>query len=479
MSLLRGAQAPGSTSFFDRSALLLILLPALSGCPTAGDPDPEPETPPEQASGPCSGAVEDATVGLTYCDERSEPGYTLFTPLYWPAVYLIDQAGSKVHEWVVEDGPGSTVALTDDGDMIRLWENTGVVHFGWTGEEIGRISLETDVGLNPHHSLTLLPNGNVLVVASEDIEPQVAEAAGWIDGAPFAPVKSDRIVELDLATGDVVWEWRLWDHLVQDYDPDKDGFGVVADNPQLVDVNGSPGWGWGESHVNSVAYNAELDQILVSALAMKELWIIDHSTTTEEAAGHTGGRSGKGGDLLWRWGNPEMYDANPDETGISSHMHAATWIPEGSPGAGNVLVFANGYGGEMSAVLEIETPVTADGDYVAEPSGTWGPVAPVWIYEADDLASSTGSSAQRLPGGNTLICEQLDGRFVEVTPDGDIVWEYINPVATDGPAPQGTVFNGYPFEFNAVFRVERLPLDHPAFAGRTLQPGPPLELPTR
>ena len=237
MSLLRGAQAPGSTSFFDRSALLLILLPALSGCPTAGDPDPEPETPPEQASGPCSGAVEDATVGLTYCDERSEPGYTLFTPLYWPAVYLIDQAGSKVHEWVVEDGPGSTVALTDDGDMVRLWENIGVVQFAWTGEESARVDLETDAGVNPHHSLTLLPNGNVLVVASEEIQPEEAAAAGWIGGAPFAPVKSDRIVELDLATGDVVWEWRLWDHLVQDYDSDKDGFGVVADNPQLVDIN--------------------------------------------------------------------------------------------------------------------------------------------------------------------------------------------------------------------------------------------------
>ena len=57
-------------------------------------------------------------------------------------------------------------------------------------------------------------------------------------------------------------------------------------------------------HTNGIDYNAEYDLIVLSVPRMNELWVIDHSTTTEEALGSTGGRWGKGGDLLWRWGNP-------------------------------------------------------------------------------------------------------------------------------------------------------------------------------
>src|SRR5262245_19636577 len=133
-------------------------------------------------------------------------------------------------------------------------------------------------------------------------------------------------------TGEVVWEWHLWDHLVQDHDPSKANYGNIAEHPELVDFNyyenpvgviasqkggvdklrsigyvGSstprnlsrinPDW----SHLNAVAYNPTLDQIVVTSLPFNEFWIIDHSTTKTEAAGHHGGRGGKGGDLLYRW----------------------------------------------------------------------------------------------------------------------------------------------------------------------------------
>jgi len=115
------------------------------------------------------------------------------------------------------------------------------------------------------------------------------------------------------------WEWDLWDHLVQDYDESKDNYGSVEENPQLMDVNfvvanprggsrnnsdetprGQKDW----THVNAISYNPELDQIMLSYNTMSELNVIDHSTTAEEAKGHTGGRCGKGGDFIYRFGNP-------------------------------------------------------------------------------------------------------------------------------------------------------------------------------
>ena len=97
-------------------------------------------------------------------------------------------------------------------------------------------------------------------------------------------------------------------------------YGVVGDHPELADFNyppsgggggGGPGGGSGGTdwlHLNSVNYNAELDQIVVSVHNTGEIWVIDHSTSMAEAAGHTGGNSGRGGDILFRWGNPQAYD---------------------------------------------------------------------------------------------------------------------------------------------------------------------------
>jgi hypothetical protein len=157
--------------------------------------------------------------------------------------------------------------------------------------------------------------------------------------------------------------------------------------------------------------------------------VIDHSTTTLEAAGHTGGNSGKGGDILYRWGNPVAYRAGTDEDQKFFQQHDVRWIKPGCPGEGNILVFNNGNGRpgtDYTTVDEIVTPVDEDGNYYLEPGSAYGPEEQIWIYDSDFFAFYVGG-AQRLPDGNTLICNAPSGEFIEVTPEKAIVWEYENP----------------------------------------------------
>ncbi|MFN2164837.1 MAG: aryl-sulfate sulfotransferase, partial [Anaerolineae bacterium] len=281
-----------------------------------------------------------------------------------------------------------------------------------------------------HHDIEPLPDGNVLMIAWEYKTEAEALAAGR-DPALLADSElwPDTVIEVDPDTDTIVWEWHVWDHLVQDYDAGRDNFGVVADHPELINLNyNAPGIPPGDAdwnHVNAVDYNVEFDQILLSVHNFSEIWVIDHSTTTAKAAGHSGGDSGQGGDLLYRWGNPAAYDAGDPSDQQLFAQHDARWIPAGYPGAGRILVFNNGTGrpgGNYSSVDEIVPPVDSAGHYTS-----YGPSAPAWTYRADnptDFYATNISGAQRLLDGSTLICDGPDGYFFQVTPAGDVVWEY-------------------------------------------------------
>ena len=136
-------------------------------------------------------------------------------------------------------------------------------------------------------------------------------------------------------TDEIVWEWHAWDHLIQDFDSTKANYGVVADHPELIDVNyftnnGNPDW----MHANAIDYNENLDQVVISNPEFNEIWIIDHSTTTAQAAGSTGGSAGRGGDLIYRWGNPMTY-GHGDSTDIQLHyQHNPNWIDDFVPSSG-------------------------------------------------------------------------------------------------------------------------------------------------
>ena len=236
----------------------------------------------------------------------------------------------------------------------------------------------------------------------------------------------------------------------------------------------SPDW----THFNGVAFNPDLDQLMVSVHAFSELWIIDHSTTTAEAASHAGGRGGQGGDLLYRWGNPSAYRAGKKADQKLFAQHNAHWIAKGLPGEGHVLVFNNGTNrpdGSYSSVDELVLPVDSQGRYARATAGdreVWAyePEQAVWSYTAPtktDFYSFFISGAQRLANGNTLICSGANGTIFEVTPEKEVVWKYVNPVKGGmgspggfGPPPQpGQVMTPIVRELLAILPEQSAQLD--------------------
>ena len=141
----------------------------------------------------------------------------------------------------------------------------------------------------------------------------------------------------------------------------------------------------------------------------------DHNTTTQEAAGHTGGRYGKGGDLLYRWGNPLTYRMGSENDKMLFNQHDAEWINPGFPSGGNILLFNNGVdrpGEDYSSIEEIIPPITSNGSYTRAADSPYGPTGPVWNYTAEyptDFFAINLGSARRLPNGNTLICPRTTG----------------------------------------------------------------------
>lgn len=473
---------------------------------------------------------EDKPKGLILNTDNAFPGLNLFSPLDSGSTYLMDNAGHVINEWRSEFRP-SSVYLRENGNIMRLStygrDGNGTFHgggagycveeFNWDGERIWQYIYSSEEYLM-HHDIELLPNGNVLLLAWEMKNKDEAVAAGrdaeLMEGDE---VWSEKIVEVKPIypdSAEVVWEWHLWDHLVQDHDSTKDNFGDVATRPGRVDVNPTGHWldkvsddefeelealgylGGDESdgkqhrgttgadwlHTNAIAYNPNLDQIALSVLGNCEIWVIDHSTTTEEARGSTGGRSGKGGDILYRWGNPIAYRAGLEGDQKLFFQHDVHWIDDGLQGAGNLLIFNNGRSrpaGNFSSVLELVPPMDENGDYILELPAPYGPAEPAWKHvDEDEFFSSYISGASRLPNGNTIICQGADGTLFEVTLDNEVVWKYINPAyPKHPPVPEGKKLTAKERRArknynNIVFRVYRYGFDYPAFEGRDLSPGP-------
>ena len=220
---------------------------------------------------------------------------------------------------------------------------------------------------------------------------------------------------------------------------------------------------------------------------LSEIWVIDHSTTAEEAAGRAGGRMGLGGDILYRWGNPAMYKAGGLEDRSLFFNHSTEWIDPHLPGAGNLMVFDNGRNRldmPHSTVYELTLPYIEDYDdsgfFGMEGDGTYSPPEIVWSYSNPGaFYSNFISGQQRLPNGSTLIAEGMTGRIFEIAA-GEKVWEYVNPVIRSGPMVQGDSIPpfspGNERQQNAIFRAYRYAADYPGLREKDLSPKGPIEI---
>jgi len=459
-------------------------------------------------------SLQGPTELLFYNPEKAYNGYTLFSSR---GTWLIDMQGRVVHSWKI----GTNPRLLDNGHLLDASKDDpsgfkGFKELDWDGNVVWEYT-EARPGYAPHHDWVRIFNKKLnapttLYIANKALSSEQALAAGADPKkGPYRGVEMDAIVEVDM-NGKVVWEWWFFDHLIQDLDPSKKNYvgqgKTISDYPGRLNVN-LPGrrlkrdW----LHINSLDYNGELGQIVFNSV-QGEFYVIDHDATfvPGDPKASIAKAAGPTGDFLYRFGDPARY-AQGDAPRILEDWTQATaghkqiggshdiqWIKPGLPGAGHFLIFNNGQylyqRTNQSYVHQIDGFLDAQGrrsaTYVNPPQAgyeterahrdTHKPARQisrqiVWTYGSKSnqgFFSHIGAGAQRLPNGNTLICSDTEGHFFEVTAEGELVWEYINPVTR----ALGTVKimpDSLPMT-NSVFRAYRYGPDHPALKGKDLTP---------
>jgi Arylsulfotransferase (ASST) len=337
--------------------------------------------------------IRRARTGLIAHDpELAESGYTLFAPMYGDgSVTLIGMDGAVAHRWKMPHRPGLCAYLLDDGhlfyggklmtdlDRFPSWPRFkagAALEADWQGRVLWEVRHP-----DHHHDARKLQNGNVILLCLKPLPPGIAaRVRGGLSGteAPGGVIFADYLIEMT-TKGEPVWEWRSWEHL----DPE--------DYP-LTPQDHRAEW----THGNTVAETAD-GNLLVSFRNISHIFLIERAT----------------GNILWKLGSPPLAQQH-DPRPLSN---------------GNVLLFDNGthrrdHPATFSRVLEID-PRT---DRI------------VWQYQDPSMFeffSPYISGAQRLPNGNTLICEGCHGRIFEVTAAGETVWEYVNPYFFEEPGAAG------------------------------------------
>lgn len=424
--------------------------------------------------------------------EGAFEGYNLYTQLRGRDTFLVDMNGNEVHRWSSDLPPGNSAYLLENGNLLRACRvqsekfsgggiGGGVELLDWDSNVLWKASFADD-SMWHHHDIAPMPDGNVLVLIWKSITREQAMEAGRDPEAladeSFWP---DSLLEVKPVGEDgyeIVWEWHTYDHLIQDFNPEGKFYGDVTAHPERVDINAEHrnepplsaeqrraleeqeaqmralGYIGGDEeeeeeeassserggrdrrpgdwmHGNGVDYDPVHDLIVLSVRSFSEFWIIDHSTTTEEAASRSGGRYGRGGDLLYRWGNPRMY-------GRGKRSDQRLWVQHDSKFVHTddglaVSVFNNGSNRSdesYSTVDIVHLPFDAERGFTIEEGEAFGPRDATWTYGEEDsqrFYASFISGAQVLPNGNVMFCEGPLGRLTEVTHEGEIVWQFTNP----------------------------------------------------
>jgi hypothetical protein len=391
---------------------------------------------------------------LVFCSlsySQSFNGFALYNAQGENTTYLIDENLNIAHTWTMSTECNYTVLLKDNGNLVRGTKNniqTGGTNNSLNGaasagrvqefDPSGNIVMDFIYSSNDvlsHHDICLIGD-NVLLTAWEVKTAAEVNALGGSVTSDKWPTHFVEIANDGNGGGQIVWEWHIWDHLVQDTDSSKPNYGVISDNPQLIDINmitqgsgGGPGGGGGDwFHVNGVDYNEDLDQIAFSSRFASEIYIIDHSTTTAEAASHSGGNSGMGGDILYRWGNPSNYNMTGNQI-IPGAVHDVRWITDdGRPNGGFLQVFNNsGESSNQSTIDGIETPIDPSNayNYYRANGQAFGPISYSTRYIC--AYSAPGQSASdRMSNGNIFVNASGGqggaGVMYEVDLNGSIIW---------------------------------------------------------
>lgn len=362
--------------------------------------------------------------------------YTLYATKNGTQAFLVDTADTPVNfkTWTFTSStknaysayliPGDTLVRTTTYQASGAPGQGGVTgrvqKITWGGAVAWDFSYSSST-TQVHHDICPLPNGNVLMISYDKKTATEATQAGM---SSSAIVWSEKIIEVaptSSTTGTIVWEWKLWDHLCQNYSSAKDNYVTsIINNPQLLNINyAGTGTLPDRYHMNGIDYNPALDQIVVSMHFMNSVFVIDHSTTTAQAAGHTGGTSGKGGDFLYRWGNASSYGATG--TAAFSVIHDAHWISSDNVNYPNYLCGYNNQGGTGGkTAVTVWNPPYNGNNYTLTTGAAYGPATYAYQFNSTFSASNEGNS-QQLPNGNMLVNNPF-GAVYEINSTGAQLW---------------------------------------------------------
>ena len=403
---------------------------------------------------------------LRYNKANSYGGYTLFAPMIGcKTTYLMDMEGNVVHQWESDYPPGFFAMLLPDGNLLRGGNMTqkgdnkcniggaaGLVQeIDWSGKVVWEYKMNTPNEVQ-HHCFDRMPNGNTLLLGWEKKTHDEVLAKGR-DPKSFPPSVTDLgyrfqewwvdfVREVD-KKGKTVWEWHAWDHIGT-------GPHQLDINYKLPDPVGGPYPHFDWTHFNTCEYIPELDMLLLNSRNFSEFYLVDHKT----------------GEIVYRWGNPSAYGQGKAPSWYDDGdqkvfgNHNATWL-----GKNRVQLFDNGSErpeGNRSAVVEVDI--------------TTGKI--VWEYEAkmsNSFFSYRQGAAQRLPNGNVHITSTHGGHLFEVTPKGEVVWEFVSPIRLGKPVcyykDENSMHNGM---FNMIHRSYRYGADYPGLKDKDLSMKKPL-----
>ncbi|MDF7826960.1 aryl-sulfate sulfotransferase [Pontiellaceae bacterium B12227] len=423
---------------------------------------------------------EGVSAGVILQEQGVSAGYVLISAAGMKATYLINNDGFVVHHWKHEVATSKSAYLLPDGNLLRTVRKEAgdvgdaIQKLSWNGEVLWEYVTDQETQ-RIHHDIDPLPDGNILAVVWERVPKSEYVAAGRNpDTVPNGILWLDTVHEIKPTGkrgGEVVWRWSPWDHAVQNFDKTKANYGDPAAHPYRIDLNQLreesgrfnrlADW----LHINSIQYNPEREEIMLSLQAMSEVWIVSKKT----------------GKLVYRFGNPQRYGKGSDADRTLYNPHDANTIAAGLKGEGNIILFNNVSHVEpgkapSSSVLEVKPPYTESGEWPApDENGLFPSCEVVWEYTGLPDAgfySPIFSSAQRLKSGGTLIGAGAPGKMIEVDVQEKRVWEYVHPRVTGKiKLKKLEKWNALPPPpANAFFRVYRYQPEYAAFSGKDLTP---------